>query len=82
MATKAAVPMACVHIGLETLLMPASKATQVITLLQSAVTCRESYTVNRTYTIGDQPDVEMRMVKPSQIRAAREPSDPLFLEND
>ena len=67
------VPMAAVRIGyLATLILPLTKASQLVTLLQSAATCEERYGggLNMTYTIGDQPEIQMTVVKPAQMRFA------------
>lgn len=89
MATKPtkSVPMCCVRIGCESLLMPVSKGTQLLSLLQEAVDCKERYLdgSGHVYVIGDQPKVELATVKPNQVRRPPTPGqngDPLALENN
>lgn len=79
--------MAAVEIRYITLLLPLTKATQLMTLLQSAVLCDEDYSSGqgKTYTIGDQPEVQMTTVRPSQMRFKPAPGtngDLLALENN
>lgn len=69
-APKKPVHMACVRIEFIELLMPADKAMKVVELLQSAFVCNREYGErNYKYHIGDQPAVDLSLVKPGQIVA-------------
>lgn len=63
-------PMCCVMVGYQALLMPADKGMKLVELLQYAVECEHGWgDRDHTYTVGEQPRVEYRMVKPGQIRS-------------
>jgi len=69
MATKPK-QMAFVSVGFGCeLLMPADQAMQLGKLLQAAVSCRRRYADREyEYHVGDQPEFELALVKPSQIK--------------
>lgn len=71
MATaKKPVSMCCVSINHDNYLMPADKGMKLVELMQSAFEAEKSYgDRNYTYEIGEQPSVELSLVKPSQIKA-------------
>lgn len=67
--SKKPVPMCCVSIGHSDYLMPADKGMKLVDLLQSAFATRKDFgDRNYFYVIGDQPEVEFALVRPSQIR--------------
>lgn len=69
MATKPK-QMAFVSIGFGAeLLMPADQAMQLGKLLQSAVICQRRFeSTAYEYHVGEQPEFELALVKPSQIK--------------
>lgn len=72
MATKPT-QMAFVRIGYSAeLLLPADKAMKLVEILQHAVTCDDrSFSggaLSRSYLVGEQPEVELVMVKANQIQ--------------
>ena len=67
MATKS-VNMACVTVGFQHFLMPADKAMKVVELMQTAFECEQGYQRSPTYTVGEQPRIELCLVRPDQIR--------------
>lgn len=70
--TKKPVAMCCVSIAHSDYLMPADKGMKLVELLQSAFEARRDYgDRGYTYAIGEQPSVELSLVKASQIKAKR-----------
>lgn len=69
MAPRKNVPMCVVRIGYgNSLLMPVSEGTKLISLLQQAIQVNERYIRHeRRYVLCDQPEVEMLTVKADQI---------------
>lgn len=61
--------MCCVSIGYRDLIMPADKGMKLVELLQHAVECERGYERPEVYTVGEQPHVQLTMIKPRQIRA-------------
>jgi len=59
--------MCCVTIGHMTLLMQADKGMKLVELMLHAVECERGYRIPEKYMVGDQPRVELFMVKPGQI---------------
>lgn len=69
---KKPAPMCCVSIAHSDYLMPADKGMKLVELLQSAFKARRDYgDGGYTYVIGEQPSVELSLVKASQIKARR-----------
>lgn len=68
---KKPVPMCCVTIGIiGQYIMPADKGMKLVELLQTAFEANRNYADRGyVYDVGDQPEVEFALVKPSQIRA-------------
>jgi hypothetical protein len=68
-ASKKPVAMCCVSIGYEHFLLPADKGMKLVELLQSAFHVEKEY-ANRgyVYLVGDQPGVELALVRASQIK--------------
>lgn len=60
---------ACVvTIGYQTLVLPANKGMALVELLQHAVTAEPKFmSLRDTYTVGEQPRVELSLVKPEQL---------------
>jgi len=70
--TKKPVAMCCVSIAYNDYLMPADKGMKLVELLQSAFAARKGYGDHGyTYAFGEQPSVELSLVKASQIKARR-----------
>lgn len=66
---KKPVPMCCVTIDFRCYIMPADKGMKLVELLQTAFEADKNYADRGyVYGVGDQPEVEFAMVKPSQIR--------------
>lgn len=80
-----AVKQLCVvTIGYQTLIVPASKGMALVELLQHSVTAEPKFSGLRdTYTVGQQPRVELALIKPEQLEAPAPttvPRRPLQLE--
>jgi hypothetical protein len=71
-ATRAKpVQMCCVQVGYTSLLMPADKGMKVVEMLQSAFLCKRNYEDGGyAYVVQSQPDVELSLVRPDQVRAS------------
>lgn len=69
MAATKTVQLCCLSIGYNNYLMPMDKAMKVMELMQSAVSCNKEYSGGSqfTYSVGDQPQCGLDMVKPSQV---------------
>lgn len=67
---KLPVKMAVVSINFETYLLPAAKATKLLELMQEAVCVKREYTGSNgfEYKVCSEPEVELYMVKASQLR--------------
>lgn len=79
--TSKPVPLCCVSIGYQALLMPADKGMKLVELLQGAVECDRRYEGHGpTYYLREQPDVEYVAVKPQQVRAPRADASPSAIE--
>lgn len=79
---KKPVHMACVRIGFQDLLMPSDKAMKVMELLQSAFECNREYgDRDYQYHVGDQPRLELCLVKPNQIVAPTKATPTKLLGN-
>jgi len=82
--TKKAVPMCVVRIGYREYLLPASGGMKLVELMTNAVECEQTGYSPPQFVIGEQPEVQLKMVKPQHIRQ-REPGnsrdDDLTLEN-
>jgi hypothetical protein len=71
-APKKAVAMCCVSIAHNDYLLPADKGMKLVELLQSAFAAQKYYGDHGyTYAFGEQPSVELSLVKASQIKARR-----------
>lgn len=69
--TRAAksVPMCVVEIGYQTFLLPSSDGMKLVQLMQSAFAVEATYEDRcYSYFVKEQPEVELKLVKPSQIR--------------
>lgn len=60
---------ACVvTVGFQSYVLPANKGMELVALLQHAVTCEREFMGTRDiYTVGDQPRVDLSLVKPDQL---------------
>lgn len=68
-AAKKPVPMCCVSINYSYYIMPADKGMKLVELLQTAFKTNKDYgDLGYVYGVGEQPEVEFALVKPSQIR--------------
>lgn len=67
-APKKPVAMCCVSIGYQDFLLPADKGMKLVELLQSAFQVEKSYANRTSYVVGDQPEVELALVRASQIK--------------
>lgn len=67
--------MCVVTIGHMTLLMQADKGMALLALMQHAVECKTGYAWPETYAVGEQPRIELCMVKPGQIRVPEDAVD-------
>lgn len=68
-APKKSVPMCHVTIGYRGYLLPVDKGMKLVELMQSAFQSDKNYeAVGYNYSIGEQPEVEFCLVKPSQIK--------------
>lgn len=82
MVARKNVPMCVVRIGWgNSLLMPVSEGTKLISLVQQAVQANERYFGSeRRFVIGEQPEVEMVTVKADQLIKAGVVADENCLE--
>lgn len=68
-APKKPVDMCCVTIGHRDYLLPADKGMKLIALLQSAFETDKRYgDRGYVYHLGDQPEVELALVRASQLK--------------
>ncbi|MBB2981797.1 hypothetical protein [Paraburkholderia tropica] len=59
---------ACIRIGFEHFLLDADKAMQVIKLMRESISCNRDYDGRRLrYVAGVEPELELSMVKPSDV---------------
>lgn len=66
-------PMCCVSIGYQSYLMPADAGMKVVQLMQEALRCDRDFSSSlggHVYVVRDAPEIELAMVKPSQVRPA------------
>lgn len=68
-APKKTVVMCCVTIGYREYILPADKGMKLVELLQSAFETEKKYEGRGySYYVGDQPEVELALVKASQLK--------------
>jgi len=80
-APKKPVAMCCVTIGYKEYLLPADKGMKLVELLQSAFETEKKYeSRGYTYYVGDQPEVELALVKASQLKQKTNDGGQLLLE--
>lgn len=73
--TRAAksVPMCVVSVGYSTYLLPSSDGMKLVQLMQNAFAVETTYQERGyAYFVKEQPEIELKMVKPSQIRPRSE----------
>ena len=78
-----AVQMACLTIGHCDYLLPSAKAMKMVELMQDAFECREHYDGGTSYVYevkADQPRVEFKLVRPSQVRMPQAEPAPMPAE--
>lgn len=66
---KKAVAMCCVTIGHQDFLLPADKGMKLVEIMQSAFSAEKRYGDRAyAYYLGDQPAVELALVRESQLK--------------
>lgn len=78
MATRTTkrVTMCAVSIDYATYLLPADKGMRLVDLMKDAVKCRDGFPGARSYCVsGDQPELSMAIIKPSQLRQVSSKND-------
>ena len=68
-APKKPVAMCCVTIGHQDFILPADKGMKLVEIMQSAFDTQKNYGDRAySYHIGDQPQVELALVRAAQIK--------------
>lgn len=81
-APKKTVAMCCVSIGYQQFLLPSDKGMKLVELLQSAFHVEQIYSASGhgyVYHVGDQPGVELALVRASQIKQKTNDGDQLLI---
>lgn len=74
------VAMCCVTVGHSDYLLPANKGMELVKLMQEAFACRDRYEDgNYVYDVLEQPRVELKLVRPNQIRMPQGSLEPFPL---
>lgn len=72
------VQMCCVEVGYQRLLMPADKGMKLVELLLHAITSERTYERDEfEYRAGQQPEVSLTLIKPSQVHFPEGRPEPL-----
>lgn len=67
--TAKPIPMCVVEVGYQTFLLPSSEGMKLVQLMQNAFAVEATYEdQSYSYFVKEQPEVELKLVKPSQIR--------------
>lgn len=83
-APKKGVAMCCVTIGFDDYLLPAAQGMKLVEIMASAFSVDKQYggAGRYNYFVGEQPNVELTLVKPAQIKQKPAEGDQLLIGMD